>query len=113
MLHVSHRRPDANPDGANLLIGDRVTIGHGVILHGCRIGHECLIGMGSIVMDKVVVGDRVMIGAGSLVPEGKILDSGYLYLGRPVRQVRALTANEIAHFEYSARHYVNLSRNYT
>ena len=54
VLHVSHKTPQ-NPDGAPLIIGDRVTIGHSVILHGCTIPDECLIGMGSIVMDKAVL----------------------------------------------------------
>lgn len=111
-LHVSHRRPGVNPDGASLLIGDRVTVGHGVILHGCRIADECLIGMGCIIMDKVVVESHVMIAAGSLVPEGKHLETGYLYLGRPVKPIRLLTEEEIAHFTYSAQHYVRLSRDY-
>lgn len=76
MGHVSHRNP-AKPEGSPLVIGDYVTIGHSVILHGCRIGNECLIGMGSIVMDDAVIEDRVMLGAGSLVPPGKRLDSGW------------------------------------
>lgn len=111
-LHVSHRRPE-NPDGAALLIGKRVTVGHNVILHGCEIGDECLIGMGSIVMDKAVLQTHVLLGAGSLVPEGKVLESGYLYLGRPAKPLRALTDGELAHFAYSARHYVKLAGNYS
>jgi len=111
-LHVSHRRAD-NPDsGAALLIGERVTVGHNVILHGCEIGDECLIGMGSIVMDKVVMQPRVLLGAGSLVPEGKVLESGNLYLGRPAKLLRALTGEELAHFAYSAAHYVRLANNH-
>jgi carbonic anhydrase/acetyltransferase-like protein (isoleucine patch superfamily) len=110
-LHVSHRRPE-NPEGAALIIGDRVTVGHNVILHGCEIGDECLIGMGAIVMDKVIMQPRVLLGAGSLVPEGKVLGSGNLYLGRPAKLVRALTAEELAHFAYSAAHYVRLAGNY-
>jgi carbonic anhydrase/acetyltransferase-like protein (isoleucine patch superfamily) len=110
-LHVSHRRAD-NPDGSALIIGNRVTVGHNVILHGCEIGDECLIGMGSIVMNKVVLQPRVLLGAGSLVPEGKVLESGYLYLGRPAKRVRLLTEDELAHFAYSAAHYVRLANNY-
>ena len=79
-----------------LIIGDHVTIGHSVILHGCRIGNECLVGMGSIVMDDVVVEDRVMIGAGSLVSPGKVLKGGHLYIGRPAVAVRELTEEELA-----------------
>ncbi|WP_047393885.1 gamma carbonic anhydrase family protein [Chitinibacter sp. ZOR0017] len=111
VLHVTHKRPD-DPEGAPLIIGERVTIGHGVMLHGCTIGNECLIGMGTIVLDRVVIEDRVMIGAGSLVPPGKVLKSGYLYMGRPAKEVRALTEEELAHFNYSAAHYVKLMAKY-
>ncbi len=111
MLHVSHKTPQ-NPEGASLIIGSRVTIGHSVILHGCTIHDECLVGMGSIIMDKAVLEPQVLVGAGSLVPEGKVLQSGYLYLGRPVKQLRALTAEEIAYFNYSAEHYIKLYKSY-
>jgi carbonic anhydrase/acetyltransferase-like protein (isoleucine patch superfamily) len=111
VLHVSHKS-EWDPKGAPLVIGDRVTVGHSVILHGCTIGDECLIGMGSIVMDKAVLEPRVLLGAGSLVPEGKVLASGYLYIGRPAKQLRPLTSEELAYFDYSAEHYVNLARSY-
>jgi carbonic anhydrase/acetyltransferase-like protein (isoleucine patch superfamily) len=111
VLHVSHNSA-ARPEGAPLLIGDRVTVGHRVILHGCEIGDECLIGMGSIVMDHAVLEPHVLLGAGSLVPEGKHLKGGYLYLGSPVREVRPLTAEELAYFSYSAAHYVRLQQRY-
>jgi carbonic anhydrase/acetyltransferase-like protein (isoleucine patch superfamily) len=111
MVHVSHKSVQ-KPLGSPTIIGDFVTIGHSVILHGCRIGNECLIGMGSIVMDDVVVPDRVMIGAGSLVPPGKTLESGFLYTGRPAAKVRALTDAEIAYLRYSAEHYVRVKDNY-
>jgi carbonic anhydrase/acetyltransferase-like protein (isoleucine patch superfamily) len=111
VLHTTHKRAD-DPEGAPLVIGERVTIGHGVMLHGCTIGNECLIGMGTIVLDRVVIEDHVMIGAGSLVPPGKVLKSGHLYMGRPAKEVRALTAEEIAHFNYSAAHYVRLMSKY-
>ncbi|MBZ0104369.1 MAG: gamma carbonic anhydrase family protein [Sulfuricella denitrificans] len=111
VLHVSHRSA-SRPEGAPLLIGDRVTVGHRVILHGCEIGNECLIGMGAIVMDHAVLEPQVLLGAGSLVPEGKRLRGGYLYLGSPVREVRPLTADELAWFSYSAAHYVRLQQSY-
>ncbi|OWW22209.1 gamma carbonic anhydrase family protein [Noviherbaspirillum denitrificans] len=111
MCHVSHKTP-TKPEGSPLVIGDYVTIGHSVILHGCSIGNECLIGMGTIVMDDAVIPDRVMIGAGSLVPPGKILESGMLYVGSPVKAVRPLTADEIAYLRYSAEHYVRVKNNY-
>jgi carbonic anhydrase/acetyltransferase-like protein (isoleucine patch superfamily) len=111
MGHVSHRTPD-KPEGSPLIIGDYVTVGHAVILHGCRIGNECLIGMGSIIMDDVVVPDRVMVGAGSLISPGKTLEAGMLYMGRPAKMVRALTDEELNYLRYSAEHYMRLKDNY-
>ena len=111
MGHVSHKAPD-KPGGSPLVVGDYVTVGHSVILHGCTIGNQCMIGMGSIIMDDAVIPDRVMIGAGSLVAPGKVLESGMLYVGRPVKAIRALTPEEIAHLRYSAEHYVEVKNNY-
>ncbi len=111
MLHVSHQS-SWDPAGAPLIIGNNVTVGHSVVLHGCTIEDECLVGMGSIVMDKVVLQKHVLLAAGSLVPEGKVLESGYLYMGRPAKKIRALTQDEIAHFMYSANHYQKLKNNY-
>jgi carbonic anhydrase/acetyltransferase-like protein (isoleucine patch superfamily) len=111
VLHVSHKS-SWDVDGSPLIIGENVTIGHKVVLHGCNIADECLIGMGSIVMDKVIVQKHVLLGAGSLVPEGKVLESGYLYLGSPAKKVRALSDQEIAHFMYSANHYIKLKNIY-
>lgn len=111
VLHVSHKSA-ARPEGAPLLIGARVTVGHRAILHGCEIGDECLIGMGAIVMDHAVLEPQVLLGAGSLVPEGRRLKGGYLYLGSPVRELRPLTAEELAYFAYSAVHYVRLQQQY-
>ena len=95
---------------AALVIGDRVTVGHKAVLHGCEIGDECLVGMGAVVMDRVVVESHVIIGAGSLVPPGKVLQSGFLYTGSPVRQARPLTDKERGYFAYSADYYVELAR---
>ncbi len=111
MGHVSHKST-SKPLGSPLLIGNHVTIGHSVILHGCNIGNDCLIGMGSIIMDDVIVNDRVMLGAGSLVPPGKKLESDMLYMGRPALPIRSLTDDEIAYLKYSAMHYVKLKNTY-
>ncbi len=111
VLHVTHPG-EFSPDGAELIIGDRVTVGHKVLLHGCRIGNRCLIGMGSIVTDNVVVEDQVMIGSGTLVPPGKLLESGYLYLGNPAQQKRRLSERELEYFDYVAEHYVKLKQRY-
>jgi carbonic anhydrase/acetyltransferase-like protein (isoleucine patch superfamily) len=109
VLHNSHDGPFM-PGGAALLIGDRVTVGHKAILHGCEIGDDCLIGMGAIVMDRSIVESGVVIGAGALVPPGKTLQSGYLYTGSPARQARPLTDREKEYFGYSAAYYVKLGQ---
>lgn len=111
MGHVSHKS-ETKPNGSPLIIGNYVTVGHAVILHGCKIDDECLIGMGSIVMDDVVMEKQVIVGAGSLVPPGKVLESGFLYVGRPAIQVRALREDEIAFLKYSAEHYVRVKENH-
>ncbi|MFA5171912.1 MAG: gamma carbonic anhydrase family protein [Sulfuriferula sp.] len=111
VLHVSHPTID-NTNGSPLSIGNYVTVGHNVILHGCCIQDECLIGMGSLIMDDVIVEKNVIVGAGSLVSEGKILESGFLYLGRPAKCIRALTDSELAYFKKSADYYVALAQNY-
>jgi carbonic anhydrase/acetyltransferase-like protein (isoleucine patch superfamily) len=87
-------------------IGDRVTVGHGVILHGCTIENSCLIGMGTIIMDNVVIGAHSIVGAGSLVTEGKKFPPRSLILGRPAVVKRALTESEIQSLEESADHYL-------
>jgi len=108
MLHVTHKRP-ADPLGAPLVIGKHVTIGHHVTLHGCTIGDEVLVGIGTIILDRAIIESQVLIGAGSLVPPNKRLESGYLYLGNPVKQVRPLSDEEKAYFKYSAEHYMRLA----
>ncbi|MDH5395120.1 MAG: gamma carbonic anhydrase family protein [Gammaproteobacteria bacterium] len=107
VLHVSHDGP-YNPGGYNLEIGDDVTIGHRVILHGCHIGNLCLVGMGSTIMDGVVIESNTIIGAGSLVTPNKKLESGFLWMGSPARKVRKLTGTELESLKYSAQHYVKL-----
>lgn len=111
VLHVTHKSA-SNPHGFPLTIGDDVTVGHKAMLHACTIGNRVLVGMGSIVLDGAIIEDDVMIGAGSLVPPGKRLESGYLYLGSPVRQVRPLNEQEIAGLLYSANNYVRWKDDY-
>lgn len=111
VLHVTHAS-NFNPGGFPLTIGDEVTVGHKVVLHGCSISNRCLIGMGSIVMDGAIVNDHVIIGAGSLVPPGKVLDSGYLYVGSPVKKIRPINEQETQFLTYSAKNYVRLKNNY-
>ncbi|MBL5900246.1 gamma carbonic anhydrase family protein [Lelliottia amnigena] len=111
VLHVTHKSTH-NPEGCPLIVGEDVTIGHKVMLHGCTIGNRVLVGMGSILLDGVIVEDDVMIGAGSLVPQNKRLESGYLYLGSPVKQIRPLNEAEIAGLQYSANNYVKWKDEY-
>ena len=92
------------------VVGDRVTVGHRVVLHGCEVQDECLVGMGAIVMDRAVLESGCLLAAGSLVPEGKLLRGGHLYAGIPAREVRELHAEEKDFLPRSARHYVGLSR---
>jgi carbonic anhydrase/acetyltransferase-like protein (isoleucine patch superfamily) len=68
--------------------------------------------MGSAILDGAVLKEGVLLGAGSLVPEGKVLDGGHLWLGRPARKVRALSADELALFDYIAQHYIKLKNDY-
>ncbi len=88
------------------VVGDRVTIGHNVILHGCKVGNSCLIGMGSILMDDVEIGAQSVVGAGSLVTEGKKFPPLSLIMGRPAKWVRPLNADEIKFLEQSADNYL-------
>lgn len=111
VLHVTHAGP-YNPDGFPLTVGDEVTIGHNVTLHGCTLGNRILVGMSCTVMDGAVVENEVVIGAGSLVTEGKVLESGHLYMGRPARKVRPLTETETEYFRYTADRYVKLGARY-
>ncbi|ELY6247507.1 gamma carbonic anhydrase family protein [Cronobacter universalis] len=111
VLHVTHKS-SYNPDGNPLVIGEDVTVGHKVMLHGCTIGNRVLVGMGSIVLDGAIIEDDVMIGAGSLVPQNKRLESGYLYLGSPVKQIRPLKDAEREGLRYSANNYVKWKDEY-
>ena len=111
VLHVSHAG-EFSTEGHPLIIGKGVTIGHRAVVHACRVGDYCLIGIGAIIMDDAVLEDFVMLGAGALVPPGKKLESGYLYLGAPAKQARALTEQEREFLEYSAHHYIELKNEY-
>ena len=111
VLHLT-RASKSNPDGYPLIIGDDVTVGHKVMLHGCQLGNRILVGMGAIVMDNAIVEDDVIIGGGSLVPPNKRLESGYLYVGSPVKQARPLTEHERAFLKISADNYVQLKDEY-
>ncbi len=78
----------------SLTIGDRVTVGHKALMHGCTVGNDCLIGMGAILLDGVEVGDGCVVAAGALLTPGKKFPPGQLIMGSPAKAVRALTADE-------------------
>jgi len=108
ILHVSHDSR-FHPGGSPLIIGDRVTVGHQVMLHACEIRECCLVGIGARVLDRAVLEPRTLLGAGSLAPPGRVLEGGYLWVGSPARRVRPLTDQELQYLEYSAAHYVRLA----
>lgn len=111
VIHES-RKSSAKPEGYPVIIGEDVTVGHKVMLHGCTIGNRVLVGMGAILLDGVTVEDNVIIGAGALVTPGKTLASGYLYTGSPARQTRPLTDAETTRFTDIAHNYVQLKNDY-
>lgn len=105
MLHVTH---DTHP----LIIGDDVTIGHNVVLHGCTIHNRVLVGMGAIIMDGAVIGEDSVVGAGALVTEGTIVPPKSLILGSPAKVKRPVTEQELAWIRESAQNYIRYSRQY-
>jgi gamma-carbonic anhydrase len=105
MLHVTH---DAHP----LIIGNDVTIGHSVVLHGCTIKNRVLVGMGAIIMDGAVIGEDSVVGAGALVVEGTVVPPKSVILGSPARVRRPATDKELAWIKESAENYVKYSRQY-
>jgi carbonic anhydrase/acetyltransferase-like protein (isoleucine patch superfamily) len=111
-LSVIHVTTPESGKPATTTIGDHVTIGHRVILHGCTIDDCALVGMGSIVMDGAVVGKNSVIGAGSLVTEGTVIPEGHLALGSPAKVKRPLTEAEILGLALSAEHYRELASRY-
>jgi carbonic anhydrase/acetyltransferase-like protein (isoleucine patch superfamily) len=92
--------------GFDCTLGDRVTIGHRVVLHGCTVRSLALIGIGSIVLNGAEIGEETVIGAGSLVTQGAKIPSGVLALGSPAKVMRPLTAEERAGIRESAARYV-------
>ena len=98
VLHTDH--------GSPLVIGDNVTIGHLVMLHGCSIGDGSLVGIGSVVLNGARIGRNCIVGAGSLVTEGKEFPDGVLIVGTPAKVQRELTPEQIDRLQASAAHYV-------
>ncbi len=104
MLHADH--------GVPLTIGENVTIGHQVMLHGCTIGDETLIGIGAVVLNNARIGRNCLIGAGALVTEGKEFPDGSMIIGSPARAIKQLSPEQVEGLRQSARHYVENARRF-
>jgi carbonic anhydrase/acetyltransferase-like protein (isoleucine patch superfamily) len=94
------------------IVGDYVTVGHKVILHGCTVKDRCLIGMGSIVLDDAVIGEQALVAAGSLVKMGSVVPPRTLVAGVPAEVKRELTDQEVEHLERGWKHYLELKETY-
>jgi carbonic anhydrase/acetyltransferase-like protein (isoleucine patch superfamily) len=105
VVHVTH---NTHPT----IIGDYTTVGHRVILHGCKVGNYVLIGMGAVVMDGVEIEDYVLVGAGALLTPNKKFPSGVLVAGFPAKVVRDLKPEEIEHIKQSAQNYIAYKNSY-
>ena len=98
--------------GMPLVIGDHVSVGHQVMLHGCTVGDGSLIGIGAVVLNGARIGKNCLVGAGALVTEGKEFPDGTMILGSPAKAVRQLSPEQIAGLKKSASHYVDNARRY-
>ena len=104
VLHADHGMP--------LVIGDNVTVGHQVMLHGCTVGDGSLIGIQAVVLNGAKIGKNCLVGAGSLVTEGKEFPDGTMIIGSPAKAVRQLSPEQIEGLKMSAQHYVDNARRY-
>ncbi|MEC5213593.1 carbonic anhydrase/acetyltransferase-like protein (isoleucine patch superfamily) [Polaromonas sp. CG_9.5] len=104
VLHADHGMP--------LVIGDNVTVGHQVMLHGCTIGDGSLIGIQAVVLNGAKIGKNCLVGAGALVTEGKEFPDGCMILGSPAKAVRQLSDAQIEGLKMSAQHYIDNARRY-
>ena len=98
--------------GMPIVLGEHVTVGHKVMLHGCTIGDETLIGIGAVVLNGAKIGRNCLVGAGALVTEGKEFPDGSMILGSPAKAVRTLTPEQMQGLRLSARHYVQNARRF-
>ncbi len=98
--------------GKPLHIGQGVTVGHNVMLHGCTVGDHSLIGIGAVVLNEPVIGKHCLVGAGALVTEGKTFPDGSMILGSPAKAVRQLTPEQIEGLKRIAQGYVQNAERY-
>ena len=99
--------------GSPLRLGENVTVGHQVMLHGCTVGENSLIGIAAVVLNGAKIGKNSLVGAGALVTEGKEFPDGVLIVGSPAKVVRELSPAQIEGLKASARHYIDNSRRYS
>ena len=115
MVHVTHHKGEDRQkqgDGTPTIIGDDVTIGHRVMLHGCTIEKACLIGMSATILDGAVIGEESIVGASALVTKNKVFPPRSLIIGSPAKVVRELTEGEVKELYASAHRYVAFKNNY-
>jgi len=112
MIHVTHYKKADRSDGNPTIIGDDVTIGHRVMLHGCEIESACLIGMSATILDGAVIGKESIVGAGSLVTKNKIFPPRSLIMGSPAKVIRELNDDEVKELYASASRYVEFKKDY-
>ncbi len=112
MVHVTHYTKKDKSDGHSTYIGDNVTIGHKVMLHGCVIGNACLIGMSTTILDGAIIGQESLVGAGSLVTQNKIFPPRSLIMGSPAKVIRELSDEEVESLYLSAQNYVKFKDSY-
>lgn len=112
IIHVNHSKTEDKDDGYPTIIGDDVTVGHNVTLHGCKIGNACLIGMSATLLDGCEIGKESIVAAGSLVTQNKKFPSRSMIMGNPAQVVRQLSKDEIAKIYKSAQNYVSYKNNY-
>ncbi len=93
-------------------IGENVTVGHQVMLHGCTIGEGSLVGIQSVILNGARIGKHCIVGAGALVTEGKEFPDGSMILGSPAKVVKTLTPEQVERLRLSALHYVDNARRY-
>jgi carbonic anhydrase/acetyltransferase-like protein (isoleucine patch superfamily) len=112
MLHVTHHKKADMSDGNPTIIGDDVTVGHRVMLHGCTIEDACLIGMSATILDGAVIGKESIVGASSLVTKNKVFPPRSLIMGSPAKRIRELTDEEVEELYASASRYVDFKNEY-
>jgi carbonic anhydrase/acetyltransferase-like protein (isoleucine patch superfamily) len=112
MIHVTHHKKEDMSDGNPTFIGDDVTVGHKVMLHGCTIEDACLIGMSATILDGAVIGKESIVGAGSLVTKNKKFPPRSLIMGSPAKLVRELSEEEVKELYASASRYVEFKNQY-